>query len=83
MSARAIVRAGILLCEFAALSAFAEAPLRAALYMDDGVTRAYRDGAFARQVVAQRGGKLAFGEIAGGRPDFLKSVKHTVRVIGK
>ena len=54
-----------------------------ALYMDDGVTRAYRDGAFARQVVTQRGGKLAFGEIAGGRPDFLKSVKHTVRVIGK
>ena len=27
--------------------------------------------------------KLALGEIAGGRPDFLKSVKHAVKVIGR
>lgn len=60
MSSGTIVRAGILLCGFAALSAFAEAPLRAALYMDDG---------------CRGGGATVWARILGYSPDVeLKTV---------
>lgn len=53
------------------------------LYLDDGESLKHREDDFALQKVTRKGRELVFGEITGGTPEFLRDVKHTVRVIGE
>jgi len=51
------------------------------LYMDDGDSLQHRDGAFARQTVRRNGQDLAFGEIEGAQPEFLRRIHHTITIV--
>jgi len=50
------------------------------LYHDDGLTRRWQHGDFAKQRVVQKSGKLTFGAVVGAAR-FLKNVKHEVKVL--